>query len=54
MVGQFAVCLSAPKSHASWHLVLLVGAPMPDRSKGRGQMKSDPLGLEVQVGVQGY
>ena len=29
-------------------------APMPDWSKGRGQVKSDPLSLQVQVGVQGY
>ena len=27
--------------------MLLVGSPMPDRSKGRSQRKSDPLVLQV-------
>ena len=30
--------------------MLLVGSPMPDRSKGRGETKSDPLVLQVGVG----
>ena len=29
--------------------LLLIGPPMPDRSKVRGQTKSDPLALQVGV-----
>jgi len=42
VVGQVA-CLSDPKSYVGWSLVLLVGPPMPKRSKGRDQTKSDAL-----------
>ena len=30
--------------YVGWSLVLLAGTPMPNRSKGRGQTKSDPTG----------
>ena len=46
MVGQFA-CLNDPYSYVGWSLVLLVGSPMPKRSKGRDQTKSDPLVFQV-------
>ena len=46
VVGQF-VCLNDPQSYVGWSLVLLVGPPMPKRSKGRDETKSDPLVLQV-------
>ena len=46
MVGQFA-CLNEPYSYVGWSLVLLVGSPMPKRSKGRDQTKNDPLVFQV-------
>ena len=33
--------------YVSWSLVLLVGPPMPNRSKGRNQTTCDPLVLQV-------
>ena len=38
------MCPSDPLSYVGWSLVLLAGTPMPNRSKGRRQMKSDPTG----------
>ena len=32
---------------AAVYVVLLVGSPKPNRSKGRGQTKNDPLVLQV-------
>ena len=46
MVGQFA-CLNDPYSYVGWSLELLVGSPMPKRSKVRHQTKSDPLVFQV-------
>ena len=40
-------CLNDSKSYVGWSLVLLVGSPMPNRSKGRDQIKSGPLVLQV-------
>ena len=36
-----------PTSYVSWSFVLLVGPPMLNRSKGRGQMKCDPVGMRA-------
>ena len=38
--GEVCDCLFDPESYVGWSLVLLAGPPMPDMSKGRGQMKS--------------
>ena len=46
-------CPNNPESYAGWSLVLLVGPPMPDRSKGRGLAKSDPLALLARGLAQG-
>ena len=46
MVGKF-VCLNDTLSYVSWSLVLRVGPPMPKRTKGRDQTKSDPLVLQI-------
>ena len=43
VVGRLA-CPSDPKWYAGWSLVLLAGTPIPNRSKGRDQTKSDPTG----------
>jgi len=52
VVGWF-VCPTNPESYAGWSVVLLVGPPMPDRSKDRGLTKSDPLALQVGGLAQG-
>ena len=52
VVEQF-VCLNDPKSYVGGSLELLVGPPMPNRSKGRDQTKSDPLALQVGGWEQG-
>ena len=46
MVEWFA-CLNDPRRYVGWSLVLLVGPPMPNRSKGRDQTQCDPLALQV-------
>jgi len=43
VLGRLA-CPSDPYSYVGQSLVLLAGTPMPNRSKGRGQTKSDPTG----------
>ena len=48
------MCLSDPLSYVGWSLVLLVGSPMPNISKGRGQTKCDvpgPLGWGLGWGL---
>ena len=40
------MCLSDLESYANWSLVLLAGAPMPDRSKVEAR-ETDPLTLQA-------
>jgi len=42
------LCLSDPESYAGRRFCFQVGPPKPDRLKGRGLTKSDPL-LALQV-----
>ena len=46
-------CFLDPESYAGRSLVLLVGPPMPDRSKGGDQTKHDPPLQDVKGVVIG-
>jgi len=52
VVGWFA-CPNKLESCVGWSLVLLVGQPMLDWLKGRGQTKSNPLAFQVGGLAQG-